>query len=144
VVVWETKDTIKMDFEGTTDIYSRVFFDSNNAQETDTHFRCSTGKGSFNYRLLFDIQEPAENNVLSIQLWDKDIFSSNEIIGDASLNLKLPITDAGETEKPIYLTKKYYESYLKQHMNGGKMLFHNDDSFWIDCIGKDKNVSNLT
>ena len=101
VVVWETKDTVKMDWEGTTDIYARVFFDSNRAKETDTHYRCQTGKGSFNYRLLFDVKDSDKNKNLSVQLWDRDIFSSNEIIGDATFSLKMPIEDAANSGKTI-------------------------------------------
>ena len=53
VAVFDTKDIKMMDVEGTSDVFIRCFFDSNNAVETDTHFRCQTGKASFNYRLLF-------------------------------------------------------------------------------------------
>ena len=40
VVIWDTKDIKMMDAEGTSDVFIRCFFDSNNALETDTHFRC--------------------------------------------------------------------------------------------------------
>ena len=29
-----------MDVEGTTDMFVRAFFDTKDAKETDTHFRC--------------------------------------------------------------------------------------------------------
>jgi hypothetical protein len=66
LIVWDTKDVIKMDWEGTTDIYVRSFFDSKNAKETDTHYRCQTGKGSFNYRLLFNQMTNAAHQNLSV------------------------------------------------------------------------------
>jgi hypothetical protein len=54
VAVWDTIDIKMMDVEGTSDAYVRCFFDSKReAKETDTHFRCSDGKASFNYRLIF-------------------------------------------------------------------------------------------
>jgi hypothetical protein len=41
VVIWDTKEVIKADVEGTTDIFVRTFFDSKkDSIETDTHFRC--------------------------------------------------------------------------------------------------------
>lgn len=94
-----------MDWEGTTDMYARVFFDSRHAKETDTHFRCQTGKGSFNYRLLFDLNDKDKNKNLSIQLWDRDLLSANEIIGDAAINLAMPVEDAARTGKPIVFSK---------------------------------------
>ena len=41
LVVWDTIDVICMDFEGTSDVYCRAFFDSREeVHETDTHYRC--------------------------------------------------------------------------------------------------------
>jgi len=59
VVVWDTVDVVAKDAEGTSDVYGRCFFDSKKqVRETDCHYRCSNGKASFNYRLLFDIKAP--------------------------------------------------------------------------------------
>lgn len=57
ICVFDTKGVIMADNEGTSDVYARLFFDSKDAKETDTHFRCTNGKASFNYRLLFDIDD---------------------------------------------------------------------------------------
>lgn len=55
VAVYDTEEIKMMDAEGTSDVFIRAFFDSREcSKETDTHFRCQTGKASFNYRLLFD------------------------------------------------------------------------------------------
>ena len=41
VVVFDTLDILAMDFEGTSDVYCRAFFDSKDqTKETDTHYRC--------------------------------------------------------------------------------------------------------
>lgn len=61
VVIWDTKDIKMMDVEGTSDVFIKCFFDNKNALETDTHFRCQTGKASFNYRLLFNEQYPRKD-----------------------------------------------------------------------------------
>jgi hypothetical protein len=140
LVVWDTKDVIKADWEGTTDIFVRAFFDSKkDSHETDTHFRCQTGKGSFNYRLLFPITSPMPHSNLSVQIWDRDIFSSNEYLGDTSMNLKLPIEDCADSMKTINLNKSYYNSYLKHHMGNQTLDFYDDDSFWLDCNRKEKD-----
>ena len=53
IAVFDTKELKMMDAEGTTDGFIKCFFDSNNAKETDTHFRNQNGACSFNYRLIF-------------------------------------------------------------------------------------------
>ena len=53
-VVWDTKDVVAMDFEGTSDVFFKCFFDNKFSKESDTHFRCSNGKASFNWRMLFN------------------------------------------------------------------------------------------
>lgn len=45
----------EMDVEGTTDAYIRAFISDDSVQETDTHYRCTTGSPSFNYRLKFNV-----------------------------------------------------------------------------------------
>lgn len=43
------------DWEGTSDVYLRCFISETDKQETDTHYRCTTGEPSYNYRLLFNV-----------------------------------------------------------------------------------------
>lgn len=66
LIVWDTKELDCSSDGGMVDAYFRCFFDTKNAQETDTHFRCSTGKASFNYRLLYKVMAPTKNYKLSI------------------------------------------------------------------------------
>lgn len=61
VVVWDTKDVVAADWEGVSDVFIRAFFDSKKAKETDTHYRCQNGKASFNYRLLYNMNAPADD-----------------------------------------------------------------------------------
>jgi len=65
--VFETKEIKMMDFEGTSDVYMRAFFDSRkDALETDTHYRCQTGNASFNYRLVYKIEHPRRDYRMTI------------------------------------------------------------------------------
>ena len=88
LVVWDTKEIKMMDEEGTSDVFIRAFFDSDNAKETDCHYRCQTGKASFNYRLLFKEKFPRKDYRLNLQAYDRDFFKSNDIIGSCMLDLK--------------------------------------------------------
>jgi hypothetical protein len=57
VIIWKSKDVPPMDsFEGMSDLFVKVWPEGCDPQETDTHWRCKKGKGSWNYRLLFEIE----------------------------------------------------------------------------------------
>lgn len=88
VVVWDTKDVVPADWEGVSDLFIRAYFDSKKAKETDTHYRCKDGKGSFNYRLVYNINAPVDDYNFTVQAWDRDFFASNDLIGEAQIDLK--------------------------------------------------------
>jgi Ca2+-dependent lipid-binding protein len=62
----DTQDIPSMDFEGTSDIYIKAYINHKEQFQTDTHYRCMSGKGSFNYRMLFNIQSPRKETQLVI------------------------------------------------------------------------------
>lgn len=64
LVVWDTEEVIMADAEGTSDVFIRSFFDQEKDQETDTHFRCTTGKASFNYRLKFNVNDQRKSGYI--------------------------------------------------------------------------------
>lgn len=103
LVVWGTKDVIAKDWEGTSDVFIRAFFDTKDAKETDCHYRCNNGKASFNYRLLFNLKAPTDNYNLSLQAWDRDFFASNDLIGDTTISLKPMFEDVIETGRQLEL-----------------------------------------
>ena len=55
---------------------------------TDIHWRCATGKGSFNWRMLIDIDLPHKYPLMRLQCWDQDLVTRNDLIGEASLDLR--------------------------------------------------------
>lgn len=61
VVVYDTKETPCTDAEGVSDVFIKAYIDDKDKKETDTHFRCSDGNASFNYRLLFNVKAPRTN-----------------------------------------------------------------------------------
>jgi len=83
---------------------------------TDTHFRAKNGKASFNWRLKYPItlSSAMKYQRLQVQLWDKDLISANDMIGEATLKLdrwfkrvykrkqKMPNYWDGEGQLPQY------------------------------------------
>jgi hypothetical protein len=69
-VIWKTKEVGNGDnagdFEGCSDVYVRSFFDNDKDQLTDTHWRCSTGVASFNYRLILKVKSTDKTFNLTI------------------------------------------------------------------------------
>jgi hypothetical protein len=93
VICWRSKDVVSMDdFTGLNDLYAKFWLESSPKikKETDTHWRCKNGKGSWNYRLTFDVDLPLkspEHGRLGLQLWDRDILKWNDIIAQTSIDL---------------------------------------------------------
>src|SRR5690606_4770306 len=61
-------------------------------QDTDTHWRCKKGKGSFNWRMKFDVELGHNTRAmkfpyLRFQMWDKDILKWNDCIAEGTVNL---------------------------------------------------------
>lgn len=130
--------------EGTSDVFVKAFIDNNDKKETDTHFRCQNGKASFNYRLLYDVKAPTNNYNLTLQTWDRDLFKSNDFIGETQFSLKELFEDAILTKKPMSLTKKYYDSYLKAKLGKYILEFHDEDSFFVNTVDRNgKSVGKL-
>ena len=107
-------------------------------KETDTHWRCSSGEACFNYRLLFDFQSPCRSKSakeaykLKLQLFDRDLFKSNDFICEFELDLALIVKDCRATQKPIHLSRKYYSSYFKGASKSKLDIeFETEDSFWL-------------
>jgi Ca2+-dependent lipid-binding protein len=98
-IIWKTKEIEMMDFEGTSDVYCRTFLDDKEDHYTDTHWRNQNGKASFNWRNLIKIKSKQDEYKLTIQTYDKDIFASDEIIGEFSLDVQPIFEDAILTEK---------------------------------------------
>ena len=69
------------DWEGTSDVFLKAFISEDDRQETDTHYRNTNGKPSFNYRLLFEVETPTVKPfMLTMQAWDRDLLKSNDLI----------------------------------------------------------------
>jgi hypothetical protein len=129
------------DAEGTSDVFVKAWIDEQDQKETDTHWRCSNGCASFNYRLLFDFKSPSikpESDAykLKLALYDRDIFRSNDFLCKFEIDLRLLVQDCRISKKTIHLSQKYYTSYFRsESMNQGnadlELEFLDEDSFWL-------------
>lgn len=67
VCIFNAKDIKMMDWEGTSDVYFRGFFDSkDDVQETDTHYRNQDGSPDFQYRLVYRLKVPRRDFKFSL------------------------------------------------------------------------------
>lgn len=118
VIIWNTSDVILDEVsvlgEAMSDIYVKGWMSGIDKQEkTDVHYRSLDGTGNFNWRFLFpflyipaekvmvvrkkahfwslDIREQRIPPKLIVQIWDNDLFSPDDFLGQLELNLnKLP------------------------------------------------------
>ena len=125
--VYDTKNVPNVDAEGVSDVFVVAWLDEKNQKETDTHWRCSTGEASFNWRMLFNINSPNSSGKseqdaykLKLAIYDRDILSGNDFICDYELDLRLLMEDCKLTQRVMHLNKKYYEEYF------GKNYFNTD------------------
>ena len=50
--------------------------------ETDTHYRATGRRATWNWRLKFEVSGPVRNARLSLQCYDFDVFGANDICGE--------------------------------------------------------------
>ena len=150
LVIWETEDMRMMDDEDTSDIYVTAFMDQKNRQSTDTHYRCQNGCGSFNWRIVFQLDVPRVNNKLTLHCYDYDIFSKDDFISGAILDISELMKIPKDLDVPITLSKEYVESVKGNEAtkyNGLEFLTDGDDKdknkFWVQCYQKNEKSGRI-
>ena len=142
LVIWETEGMRMADVEDTSDIYVTAYVDQKKKQSTDTHFRCMTGNASFNWRVVLQLEVPSVNNRLTLHAYDKDIFSKDDFLGGAEIDLTELIKIPKDLDVPISLSKDYVDSLPDGHAiyeEQGGIEFCTDaedkdlNKFWIQC-----------
>ena len=148
-IVWETEDMEMMDIEDTSDLYVISYFNQNEIHKTDTHFRCQTGAGSFNWRMLIPLKLPVQKPLLTLQVYDKDLFASDDYISGAKINLKHLLTIPKYLGLPIKFTRDYYNDIKtnEEKRSYGEIEFMDDKDdedgikFWVQCYKGKKEVA---
>ena len=87
--------------------------------------------------MLFNLKHPRKDYNLTLQLYDRDLLTSNDVIGETTFSIKDALMDASLTKKPVGITKKYFNSHLKntKSMKDKKLSFFDENSFWVECMG---------
>ena len=89
VVVWRAQDMISMDTtEDMNDLFFTGWVEGCDKQSTDTHWRARNGKGSFNWRMKFDVElghntKAMKFPYLHMQAWDKDVLKYSDCIAES-------------------------------------------------------------
>ena len=138
----DTKDVPCEDFEGVSDVFIRCYIDDDDKKDTDTHFRCSSGAASFNYRLCFNVKSPRPTPLMLVmQAWDFDLFKSNDYICEWTLDLDAIFKNVRLTQHQVILNESYYNAYLKKKMPPGTSLeFNNKDNFTLTAYKDGKPI----
>ena len=135
LIIYETEGMENLDIEDTSDIYVMAFIDEKNKGQTDIHYRCSTGKGSFNWRMLIPIEIPRDKYFLTIQVFDNDILSKDDYICGGRLNLYQILNDVNILDIPLQLNEDYYKSLPREKQVLSNIEFVKEDDnlnkFWI-------------
>ena len=154
LIIYETYDMENMDIEDTSDIYVTAYINPKEKFQTDIHYRCSNGQASFNWRMLMPIELPRNNFDLNLQVYDSDLFSKDDYICGARLNLSQIINDVNVLDIPLKLSSDYVSSLPEERKNvlSSHIQFVGKDEdeegvkFWVmmqkndnEKDGKDKN-----
>jgi hypothetical protein len=143
VIIWETKDIPAGDVEDCSDMYVTVFIDAETKQSTDVHFRCQTGAGSFNWRMLFplDLPRKEKSNYLNIQVYDKDYFSLDDFICSNTLNMEDFLKRIYQLDTPLKFSEEYYNALTQGEKE--KMFETNQKEFFPEwCKDDEHNKEN--
>ena len=110
LIIYETEEMENLDIEDTSDIYVMAYVDADKKYQTDVHYRCSTGQGSFNWRMIMPIEFPRNKFDLTLQAYDCDILSRDDFICGGRLNLAQILNDVNVLDLPIKLSCDYYDN----------------------------------
>lgn len=107
VIVWEVDDIPSQDIEGVSDLYVTGEF-RGDKQKTDVHYRAQEGKGSFNWRMIWDaaFEKDDEDFCIKFNVWDKDFFSADDFAGECRLDFSEAAKLVMETEDQFKFIEK--------------------------------------
>ena len=147
LVIWTGDDIEMMDTTDTSDAYVIAFFNRKHKESTDVHyFLQSNNPASWNWRILLPFETPALSTKLTLQVYDKDIFGSDDYICGQEIDIGDILKIPKLLDIPYKFTRKYYESLTeneKRNFCNRPIEFEDptDDpkgeKFWVQCIKED-------
>ncbi|EQC29479.1 hypothetical protein SDRG_12727 [Saprolegnia diclina VS20] len=120
VVIWKTKEVPSFnDWTEMNDLFVRCELDGDDHQDTDIHWRAKKGKAAFNYRMKFPVklghkQHNSKFPRFKLQLWDKDIVSSNDCLAEGDLDLSIPFKKVLAAKGPLQVFPEPPKSKLQK------------------------------
>ena len=145
LIIWETENMKMMDTEATSDIYVNAYVNPKTKQSTDVHYRCTNGEASFNWRIVIPLLLPDKNKYLNIQVYDKDIFSSDDFICGAKIDISNLIMIPKDLDLPVVFNPDYLKDCSekeKEKYNNIEFLSKSDDDtqkkFWVQCYNNNQ------
>ncbi|KAL3916065.1 MAG: hypothetical protein SGPRY_006977 [Prymnesium sp.] len=94
IICWKARDVpTNADDSGMLDLATTCTFGNERPRETDCHLRAQNGAASWNWRFKYPVKlTPWDDTdelqqMVQLQLYDKDIFTAHDCIGDARLSL---------------------------------------------------------
>ena len=133
LIIYETEGMENLDIEDTSDIYVLAYLDGDKKFQTDVHYRCSTGQGSFNWRMKIPVEFPRNKFDLTLQTFDNDILSRDDFICGARLNIGTILNDVNVLDLPLKFSSEYY-----QNLPPEKKIMSN-----IEFVGNDEDEEGL-
>ena len=140
-IVWETEDMELRDDEGTSDVFISAYVDPKQSQSTDVHYRCQNGTASFNWRMVYKLELPNRYNKLVIHAYDKDIFSKDDYITGAELDISDMIKIPKNLDVPLVFNTDYVNDvgeFEKNKYKSIEFLSKSSDpdqtKFWVQCF----------
>jgi hypothetical protein len=118
IVCWRSMDIPKM--PGGSDLFVRFKLEGEgqSAHDTDTHWKCKSGAASWNWRIKLPMELPIKTRELGrlkMQVYERNLITSNELIGEAVVNLYDWLLLAYHRQtKTILPYKEIKEAYTKQ------------------------------
>jgi len=131
-VVWEAKEFEHNDTTTqSSDLFIRGSIGGKDYQDTDTHWR-ARAKASFNWRYKFKMNLPLgrdghKENIFKVQLFDKDVLTSNAMIGETEIDLNTHrMLDKVYKRREAVTMKLRYTNAKKQEIK--------TDRIWYDVF----------
>ena len=135
------------------DLFVKVWVEGEKPQSTDVHWRCSTGRASWNYRLKFPLTLPLkapEFARLHVQVWDKDVVKWNDVIGETQIDLYTWFQKAYRTNETVLPFKEIKSRRQKANGDESDESDENEpeiedvEHVELDTFGEKKPLLNST
>lgn len=89
LVVWKSENVPSEDAKDPGDLYVKAKVNNLGEKRTDTHYKVQNGQAVWNWRMKFQVNLPNKlENVINLQIWDKDFLSSNDFISECSFSFQ--------------------------------------------------------